>query len=553
MLYVDNGWQTNTGFLNDEIQRVHDNDYYHAFSYSVKSRVQYDEWKDIVGSLGHTAGFKKFGNLQLESQLPTERFDDLVVRPESVVTKLVDLISVENLQSFHDFDLVSENYVEGFEKPFSDEFNFKSRILTDFSESVSNRVVTIDDFSNLFNNNARSTPFADVYRNRLSDGRAQFFVAYIKDRLFTGERQIMIVNTLHDTGRGLTMMNQYGSIETTLDLGSFDFVIDGVESVLRFFPHKFTINDYNVVLWSYQIDTNQLGVTTTNVATATTSIPAEPFDPSTSEGLNGSLVSIQSTCVSVAGGAAGTVFTLAGIGTTVSGHRSAKLFVSVEASDGSVEYDQVSIIHDGTNVGFQEYGQLTIHSSDAYSSTGNIGTFFPLMVGNDLVVRYTPDAGLTTAIVNATAIGIATEGYIGIGSYDMAYAEMSAQSTGISSSSSPVAVGIASYGDAYDAAYCIVQIADKLNGSYELAEIMIVDDYTDDDNVYLTEFGNVKVGTAFAGLGTISGRRTSDNVTEITFVPNAGIGVSITTFLNSLRVEENTELLPSGCNKRCWW
>ena len=51
----------------------------------------------------------------------------------------------------------------------------------------------------------------------------------------------MIINTLHDTGRGLTMMNQYGSVETTLDLGSFDFVIDGVESVLRFFPHKFTI------------------------------------------------------------------------------------------------------------------------------------------------------------------------------------------------------------------------------------------------------------------------------------------------------------------------
>jgi len=545
----NNGWQRRTGFLNDEQQRVHDNDYYHAFSYSVKSKVQFDEWKDIVNTLNHTAGFKKFANFQLESQLPKEKSDDLVVRPVDGTTILIDIIGKESLQSFHDFDLVSENYITGFERPFSDEFNFKSRILKDYSESVSNRVVTIDDFSNLFNNNARSTPFADVYRNRLADGRAQFFVAYIQDRLFTGERQIMIINTLHDTGRGLTMMNQYGSVETTLDLGSFDFVIDGVESVLRFFPHKFTINDYNVVLWSYQIDTNQLGVSTTNVATATTSIPAEPFDPSTSEGLNGSLVSIQSTCVSVAGGAAGTVFTLAGIGTTVSGHRSAKLFVSVEGSDGSVEYDQVSVIHDGTNVGFQEYGQLTIHSSDAYSSTGNIGTFFPLMVGNDLVVRYTPDAGLTTAFINATAIGIATEGYIGIGSYDMAYAEMSAQSTGISSSSTPVAVGIASYGDAYDAAYCIVQIADKLNGSYELAEVIIIDDYTDDDNVYLTEFGNIKVGTAFAGLGTISGRRTSDNVTEITFVPNAGIGVSITTFLNSLRVEENTELLPSGATR----
>ena len=28
--------------------------------------------------------------------------------------------------------------------------------------------------------------------------------------------------------------------------------------------------------------------------------------------------------------------------------------------------------------------------------------------------------------------------------------------------------------------------------------------------MYITEFGNVKVGTAFAGLGTISGRRTGN-------------------------------------------
>ena len=542
----ENGWEFNTGFLNDETQRVHDNNYYHAFSYSIKSKVQFDEWKDIVGTLNHTSGFKKFGDFQVESQLPEENSDDLVVRPVDGTTIRVEILGKESLQSFHNFDLASENYFAAV-KPYSDEITFKSRILTDYAESVSNRVLTIDDFSNLFNNNARSTPYADVYRNRLADGRTQFFVAYIQDRLFTGERQVMIINTLHDTGRGVTMMNQYGAVETTLDLGSFDYVIDGVESVLRFFPHKFTINDYNVILWSYQIDTNQLGVSTTNVATATTSLPV--FDPTSSEGLNGGLVSIQSTCVSVAGGVAGTVFTLAGIGTTVSGHRSAKLFVSVEGSDGSVEYDQVSVIHDGTNVGFQEYGQLTIHSSDAYSSTGNIGTFFPLIVGNDLVVRYTPEAGLTTAFVNATAIGIATEGYIGIGSYDMAYAEMSAQSTGISSSSSPVAVGIASYSDQYDAAYCIVQIADKLNGSYQISEVMVIDDYSDDDNIYLTEFGNVRVGTAYTELGVISGRRTSDNVTELTFLPNVGIGVSITTFLNSLRVLENTELQPSDATR----
>ena len=145
------------------------------------------------------------------------------------------------------------------------------------------------------------------------------------------------------------------------------------------------------------------------------------------------MISIATTAVTIAGGAAGTVFTLGGIGTNISGHRSAKVLVSVEAGggtlNGSVEYDQVSLIHDGTNVGFQEYGQLTIHSVDAYSSTSNIGTYFPFMDGNDLVLSYTPDVGMTTAFINAVAIGIATEGYIGIGSYDFSYAEMSAQST----------------------------------------------------------------------------------------------------------------------------
>ena len=556
---VENGWEFNTGFLNDELQRIHDNNFYHAFSYALKSKVQIKEWEDIVGSLNHTAGFKKFSDLQVESDELSPASNKLsnIDPNKSIVTTLVDLIGVQSLYTVYDFDLATENYLLGVEKPFSDEINFSTRLITDYSESVSNRVVVIDDFSNIFNNNPRSTPYADVYRNALSDGRTQMFFALVSDRLFTGERQITIVNTLHDTGRGQTMLNQYGDIDTVLDLGSFDYVIDGNESVLRYFPNKFKLNNYNVVLWSYQIDAQRLGISTDTVSCGSTTIPAEPFDPTTSEGLNGSLISIATTAVTIAGGAAGTIFTLAGVGTNISGHRSAKVLVSIEAGggtlNGSVEYDQVNLIHDGTNVGFQEYGQLTIHSVDAYSSTSNIGTYFPFMDGNDLVLSYTPDVGMTTAHINALAIGIATEGYIGIGSYDFSFAEMSAQSTGISSSSTPIPVGIASYGDEYDAAYCIVQIADVLNGSYELAEVVMIDDFdgTDPENVMLTEFGNVKVGTASAGLGTISARRTgADNeITELTFVPNAGIGVSITTFLNSLRPEENTTLLPANATR----
>ena len=45
---------------------------------------------------------------------------------------------------------------------------FKSRILTDFQNQFQTELCTIDDFSGIFNNNARTTPYADVYRNRLS-------------------------------------------------------------------------------------------------------------------------------------------------------------------------------------------------------------------------------------------------------------------------------------------------------------------------------------------------------------------------------------------------
>ena len=41
---VKNGWESNIGFLNDELQRVQDGLYYQNFSYSLKSRIDYDTW-----------------------------------------------------------------------------------------------------------------------------------------------------------------------------------------------------------------------------------------------------------------------------------------------------------------------------------------------------------------------------------------------------------------------------------------------------------------------------------------------------------------------------
>ena len=56
-----------TGFLNDNLQRIPNNEYYQRLSYSIRSRVSIDEWEDPVSSLNHISGYKEFSDLQVVS------------------------------------------------------------------------------------------------------------------------------------------------------------------------------------------------------------------------------------------------------------------------------------------------------------------------------------------------------------------------------------------------------------------------------------------------------------------------------------------------------
>ena len=63
---------------------------------------------------------------------------------------------------------------------FSDEIIFSNRILTDYAESIGNRVLSIDDISPQFNSNPRPTRFSEVHRFNLADVRTQKYITYIK-------------------------------------------------------------------------------------------------------------------------------------------------------------------------------------------------------------------------------------------------------------------------------------------------------------------------------------------------------------------------------------
>ena len=160
-----------------------------------------------------------------------------------------DLVGIGNLNTFSDFDLVKENSLVVPNHILSDEIIFSSRILQDYEESIGNRVLTIDDMSGSFNSNPRSTPFSVVETFKLSEHRAQKYICYIRDKRFYGQRQLMVVDLIHDGS--FAYIQQYGRVETVYDQGSFDFSIVGSEGQLLFYPTRSAVNDYEVVAISY--------------------------------------------------------------------------------------------------------------------------------------------------------------------------------------------------------------------------------------------------------------------------------------------------------------
>lgn len=145
---VRNGWRTEKGFLDNEFQRISDNNYYQYFSYSLKSKVDYNTWNNPVSSLNHIAGFKKFSDFIIESEsssgintIQDSPSLDLSISRESEI----------DLNCIYDFDLVTENSFQVGPVLGSNEIYFNSRGLFGYTESVGNRVLPIDDISGEFN------------------------------------------------------------------------------------------------------------------------------------------------------------------------------------------------------------------------------------------------------------------------------------------------------------------------------------------------------------------------------------------------------------------
>jgi len=136
-------WANDKGKLNFNTQRIHDNDYYQRFSYSVKGEVPYQSWKEPIDSLAHVSGYKNFSDYQLLNQ-------DNTVGIITANTTVELSLNVENEASVHrisQYDFATEDTNS---RNLSKIMSFESSIITDYNESVTNKVLMIDDISSQF-------------------------------------------------------------------------------------------------------------------------------------------------------------------------------------------------------------------------------------------------------------------------------------------------------------------------------------------------------------------------------------------------------------------
>jgi len=504
---VKKGWNTETGFLNNNFQRVHDSDYYQYFSYDIKSQKDLNTWDNAVSSLNHTAGFKKFGNLIIESN--SNSLGISTDQNQGDFSGVADLSRFIDLNCVFDFDLARENNLTIDGNILSDEIIFNSRILQDYIESIGNKVLMIDDISDEFNSNPRVTTFGVVDSFILNDFRSQKYIVLVKDRKLSNEVQVSLVSLVHDDSNGF--INQYG-MNSIGDLGFFDFNISGNEGNLLFYPNKFKFNDYYTSNLSFSLNDVVSGVGTTSLGTSV-------------------LVHTNTSTISIG---TSTATTIVGIAST---YRSSKVLVQIGATDSSYyEYDEITYIHNGSEVLFLDYGQVTTNSLSSKSTSG-IGTYNAYLSGNNVVIDIIPDN--TTSIdytVNTFNVSLANTSLTGVGTQTIGGATLDSSSVSIASSSSPVSNIISKYSNTLNnCSYSIISIEDKTNLQYQISEFLTITD-TSSNECYILEFGNLNTSSSL-GI-TTAGISGSD--TNTYFTPIENIDVDVKVFQVSLYLSDDT-------------
>tara|TARA_B100001142_G_scaffold131600_1_gene133153 strand:+ start:4547 stop:16651 length:12105 start_codon:yes stop_codon:yes gene_type:complete len=493
---IVNGWNRNTGFLNDNLQRIPNNEYYQNFSYSLKSNVDFNSWNNAVGALNHTAGFKRFADFEIESAAaPVGQASVPVNAIDSNIETVVDIIGKGDLNCFYDYDNVTETSFVVNGKEFSNEIIFDNRILSDYFQSVGNRVLSIDDVSTKFNSNERAEPYESIASFE-SNYTYNKIVTLARDQVFTDERQFSIVSIIQNDNIGY--INQYATLETYPYLGYFDYIATAGGWDLTFFPVKFEVNSYDVSSVAFSILDDKTTTGTRSYGDVSSVFSQRSIIPPSSTG------------------------TLVSVGTT---YRALKVLSMVEEVPTDTFYStELNIIHDGTDVSLLEYGSIN-ESENTYSS--GIGTFGARISGGNIIVEFHSNT-TKTLHCNSAVMAISDNG-TSTGSFDLDVTRVGSSYSSISASASPTTNVISSYITPYEATYCIVVVENTTDSEYEMFEFAAINSSS---NEFCVEYANTSTGS---GIGTVGISKITDGL-DIVYTPVANKAVEVRAYFNQLQI-----------------
>ena len=141
-----NNFGDRVGNLNDYQQRISDNNYYQKFSYSIKSNLPYDDWRESVKSLIHPAGFKEFCDLDIFGSSSNSMKVGVNTSAFGLQVNIDNQVSVYSRYNFTSVTEDEQNDDGSIERVlFPEGVNLTSYIL-----SKTNKVLKIDDISDQF-------------------------------------------------------------------------------------------------------------------------------------------------------------------------------------------------------------------------------------------------------------------------------------------------------------------------------------------------------------------------------------------------------------------
>ena len=498
---VRKGWNNSIGFLNNNLQRIHDSNYYQYFSYDLRSEVDYSNWTDAVDSLNHTSGFKKFANLLVNST--HENVGIGTTQDLGQVEVVNDFYSVSNVNCYNDFDLVTENYFDIENNLKSNEIYFKSRRLQNYIESITNKVILIDDISDKFK--PQITPdFSIIDSFNRFDSRFKKYILHIKDELDSRYSQSVLVNLIHDNKK--VAINQYAITESIDEIGYFDANISGVNANLLFNPNIKSNKIYRVNDFSYNISDIISNVGFTSI---------------------GEMASINSYSVTGIG-----TTVIAGISTT---KRAAKIILLYsDLTNLSFYSDEINYIHDGNNIYYNSYGELNLGKSSG------IGTYNLYYQDSNINIEFYPNEN-SQYIVNSLAIQISDTSTTSTGDIFLSGNKLESTYVGIASTATIARSLVYSHNDDYTTGLHQIVIEDSNNNNINYIEYLGLLNSLNRE-VYSVGFGNLNSKNE---IGLFEFEYSINDELQIYFTPYQNINYQVrifSTLISKFRRSETLEL-----------